>query len=590
KKIQEERSLREFNEIQELLEQAKIDVCSFFVAGKTAADFQSVINSALLPIDYAIQEIPEDVDQATIDPILVEIGKQPKAEQTRLIKKIQPKTGANLTELRAAVKDAVSADNHRQYEELRSQTQRKLGSPILQRGNRAFYLVDNGILEQSVKETPNGPYIESKEIANFHIKIDHEEISDDGEFHDDGSTTLQKILSGKIIGKDWENPFTIRADEWGSNNKLACRISNLAGTRALFSNRDMDVIRMFCGSYSGYPEQETVYSIFGLHPTAGFVSPSVTIHQGDMTATADTGTSVSVGKDYGKAARLDLVLSSKEEVQKIIQHLLSVYLDLQPRSITMPILAHAFLGPLLFGMDLVGEFPPFVLFVAGPSGKGKTETAKFAQSIWGNFQIKEHLASWGSTPEANRQEGARCRGALWVIDDFKRAKIGKSQWGNAIRVLMDYADLQARKRATPGAKLITNYPMKCMLLITGEDVSIAETALQARSLVVDFNGRKDMESFRECMKHQKDYRKIPPHYIAWLQKQKSDKWLTITRQYLDDFLVYVDDIGLDTDNSRRLASNTALSMVGLKAFLDFSVDIKAIDQNYADSLLKIYDG
>ncbi|MFQ5647534.1 MAG: CHC2 zinc finger domain-containing protein, partial [bacterium] len=225
KKIQNERSLREGNEIRELLEQAKIDVCSFFVSGKTADDFKKVIDAALLPIEYAIQEIPENADQATIDPILVEIGKQPKAEQTRLIKKIQPKTGANLTELRSAIKDAVSADNHRQYEELRSQTQRKLGSPVLQRGNRAFYLVDNGILEQSVKETPNGPYIESKEIANFHIKIDHEEISDDGEFHDDGSTTLQKILSGKIIGKDWGNPFTIRADEWGSNNRLACRIS-----------------------------------------------------------------------------------------------------------------------------------------------------------------------------------------------------------------------------------------------------------------------------------------------------------------------------------------------------------------------------
>jgi hypothetical protein len=393
------------------------------------------------------------------------------------------------------------------------------------------------------------------------------------------------VLAGEIIAKDWKKPFQIEAGEWGGNNKLAARISEQAGSQALFSTQDMDLIRLVSSVVSEVPRQKIVYSVFGVHPTAGFVSPTLTISGGKISPTADTGAMVNIGHDYAKAQRLDLSAAAEDELREIIQHLLTVYVDLQPRELTLPILAHAFLGPLLFGLNLIGEFPPYILFLVGSSGLGKTETAKLAQSIWGNFQVKEHLASWGSTPEINRQEGARCRGALWVIDDFKRQKIGQSQWNNAIRVLLDYADLQARKRATPGSKVITSYPMKCMLLVTGEDVPAAETALLARSLLIEFEGQKNMETFRKCLSQQDNYRKIPAPYIAWLQDQDRNHWIQQTRKYMDSFTDMLDTHNLTTDNSRRLASNAALSLSGLHAFLDFSQSIQAIDKDYADILL-----
>jgi hypothetical protein len=123
-----------------------------------------------------------------------------------------------------------------------------------------------------------------------------------------------------------------------------------------------------------------------------------------------------------------------------------------------------------------------------------------------------------------------------------------------------------------------------MLLVTGEDVPTTETSLLARSLLVEFNGKKDMKTFRDCLNRQDGYRKIPALYIAWLQKQDREVWKDQIRQYVDSFTTLIDSHDLNTDNSRRLASNAALSAVGLHAFLEFAQNIDAVDEEYAHTL------
>jgi len=594
KQIRNEKTENEQIEIAGLIEKSKIDICSFFVSGKTEEDFQKIIDSALLPVEFAIKSLPDDFSTSdnlgTLHSILIEIGRQPKPEQDKLLKVLQEKVKEKIGSLRGEMKEAVRNASVESREKTKQKIERKFGAPIFKKGNRSFFLVNNTIVEQFVRETPQGPIVTSQEISNFHIKIVKEEISDDGEVKTDGSTISGKLFIGKVIAENWERDFRIDSDFWGNNNRLSAAISAQAGIQAMFSTRDIDMIRIVSAAVCGIPERLTIFSIFGVHPQIGFVTPTLTISKGKIIPTDETQAAVKVSPAYQKAQRLDLESSTIEETKDVIEHLLTDHLDLQPHKVTMPLLSHAFLGPLLFGMDLVGEFSPYVLFLVGSSGKGKTETAKLAQSIWGNFQLKEHLASWGSTPEINRQEAARCRGALWIIDDFKRAKIGNSQWNNAIRVLLDYADLQARKRATPGSKVISGYAMKCMLLITGEDIPTSETALLARSLMVEFHGRKDVDRFRKCLHRQNDYRKIPAHYIAWLQKQDSKDWRKRIRGFFDGFNSFIDEKNLDIDNSRRLASNAALSASGFCAFLDFSESIGAIDRDTVDKLFLEYWG
>ena len=134
---------------------------------------------------------------------------------------------------------------------------------------------------------------------------------------------------------------------------------------------------------------------------------------------------------------------------------------------TLPIFAHAFAGPVLFGSPLIEVgYTPFILFIGGASGKGKTETARLAQCLWGDFPTKERMAGFGSTTTVNRQEAARCIGGLWVIDDYKRQKVVNEAQMAAENMFTDYADMQSRKKGTPGAKVISSLPIKCMLLVT----------------------------------------------------------------------------------------------------------------------------
>lgn len=589
-------SQEEREQAQQWLEQAKQDVCSYFVGGHTAHDFQQVIDDAFSPVEYAIHALPEGMRptqiKAVLPDILTQIARQPPVEETSLLRALQERLGkdvAPMSDLRSALRAVKRTKAH----SARTTLEHAANAALFTRGKHSYYLVDNGIVQESVRDLSDGPLVTRETLTNFHIRISGEEVYDDGELRDDGTTIGRTIMSGEIIGPDWREPFRIEGSSWGRNAELASAITERVGKRAFFLTRETDLIRCIASCIGDSTDRRVVYPVYGIHPTAGFVSPTITVRHGEIITTARTGATVDVGSDYAKARRLDLAWATESEVVAIVTHLLTDYVGLQPHAMILPILAHAFLGPLLFGTELLGEFSPFILFLAGSSGRGKTETARLAQCLWGEFYTKEHLAAWGSTPEMNRQEGARCRGALWLIDDFKRQKIGQLQWMNAVRVLTDYADLQARKRATPGAKVVTGSVMRCMLMVTGEDLPFNETAALARSLIVDFAGEKRRDQYRACLARQREYRKVPPYYLAWLQRQDADFWMQRTREYIDYFTGLLDFEGLTTDNSQRLSSNAALSMVGLEAFLMFAhtlgVDTHALCGNLIDEYAGILE-
>lgn len=575
------RPQQEREEVQHLLEIAKVDICSFFVNGHSIGEFQSVLQAAKSSVEYAIAAFPVTDPPAEriklIDDILKHIARQPELEYDRLLKALQERLGNTyrLLALRGRLKECQQEMQAAKREKQAELSSKERGGPVFTTGRHRYYLVDQGIMRESVRETPQGQVTSPAELlTNFHIKIDREVLFDDGDIHEDGSTIAHNAMHGEIIGPNWRKPFQICGADWGSNADLSRQITNTARQRAVFSTRNLDDIRLISTQVSMETSEELVYTIFGQHPRAGFVTPSVVIRDGEIVATESTNSTVDVSADYNKARNLDLLAAPRAEVQELVRHLLTDFLRLQPYTVTLPILAQAFLGPILFSHDFLQQYSPFILFIAGSSGKGKTETARFAQCLWGDFTSKDKLAGWGSTPEINRQEAARCRGGLWLIDDFKRQKIGHMQWSNALRLLTDYADLQARKRATPGAKVITGAVIQAMLMVTGEDLPFNETAALARSLVVEFESDPQAhKQYLECLQRHQDYRKVPAAFIAWWQRQDPSYWHERLRSAENNFMDFMQVEGLQSDNSRRLASNAALSLVGLEAFLDFVYSI-----------------
>lgn len=563
-----------------LLNAAKMDLCGFFVAEHTADEFQEIIRTARTALEVAIDALvpemaPPDREDA-VTAILRQIAQRPALEHTPYLKSLRHRLGKeqiSMTDLRTALKEAQR--DVRDAKRAHAQQSGADGlTPVHTDGRRSFYLEDNGIVRERSRETAQGTMVTRETISNFHIVIQRERIVDDGMVRPDGSTTLTKLLIGEIVGKDWTTPICIDAEHWASNGKLASAISAVTGTRALFATTDLDEVRIVSGQLSGTPSTETIYAFFGYHPTAGFVTPTVTIQHGAIVPSAELDIAIDPGAEYDKARNLNLQQGSDDEVREVLGHLFSDYLNVAPADVTMPILAHAFLGPMLFGSPLTDQgFTPFTLFVAGSSGKGKTETARLAQCLYGHFGTKERIAAWGSTPESNRQEAARCHGALWVIDDFKRHRL-QQQYGNAVRMLNDYADMQGRKRATPGAKIITSHPAKCMLMVTGEDLPYSEPSVLARCLIVDFRTTDtSRDHYYNCLAQCHRYQIVPTAFIAWWQRQDHAYWVKRGFTLRGEFLEYLKCKNLDGDNAIRLASSAALSLLSMEAIRDFAYQL-----------------
>jgi len=576
----QDRSPEEQAEAQRFLLAAKVDLCSFFVAGHTAEEFREIIHAARTALDVAIDALVPEMappDRAEmITTILHQIAQRPPLEQTPYLKALRCRAGkeqVSMTDLRTALKEA-QRDVREAKRAHAQQTEADGLTPVHTDGRCSFYLEDNGIVRERSRDTAQGPIVTRETISNFHIVIHRERIIDDGLVRPDGSTTVTKLLIGEIRGKEWTIPLCLDAEHWASNGKLASAISAVTGTRALFATTDLDDLRIVSGQLSGTPSTETIYAFFGHHPTAGFVTPTVTIHHGTVVPSAELAIAIDPGAEYDKAQNLNLQQAPDDEVRAVLGHLLTDYLRLAPADVTMPMLAHAFLGPLLFCSPLTTQgFTPFTLFVAGSSGKGKTETARLAQCLWGHFGTKERIAAWGSTPESNRQEAARCRGALWVIDDFKRHRL-QQQYGNAVRLLNDYADMQGRKRATPGAKIITAYPVKCMLMVTGEDLPYSEPSVLARTLIVDFRTTDtSRDHYYRCLAQCHRYQIVPVPFIAWWQRQDHTFWVQRAFTLRAEFLEYLKCKDLDGDNAIRLSSSAALSLLSMEAIRDFAYQV-----------------
>ena len=568
-----DRTEEEKLEAQQLLEAAKQDIASFFAGGHTAAEFLAVMASATSPLSYAISslspEMPQGDREEMLDAILRQVSTLKPHAQTPLIKAICKQLPSLIA---ADLKQTLKIANKELLTEKReaAHATNGHGDPVYTNGAKNFYLVDNKIVKEVTRNTAIGPITTETVVSNFHLKFEAERLIDDGELRNDGSTISERALRGKMVGVGFTRAFSIEAGAYGSNNELAKRVTTIAGTRAVFATADMDEIRTVSNTVSGDLPHEQIYSFFGNHPTEGFLSPTLTIKDGNITLTKDSNARVEISRDYPKAKYLDLLPATDDEVREVITHLVTDYWHLQPLCVTLPIFAHAFVGPLLYCSNFQQQaFSPYILFITGSSGKGKTETARLAQCLWGKFGTKERLASWASTPLSNRQQAAKCRGGLWLVDDFKRHRL-QGQYQNAVNLLNDYADGQGRGRAGNNPRGGSQEPIRNMLMVTGEDMPSTETSALARSLVVEFRNEGDTrEQYKKCLGMMDKYACVMPRFIAWWQQQEVGIWLERAEELRGDFINFFAREKLQGDNTVRLASSSALSLTAMDAFVTF---------------------
>jgi hypothetical protein len=216
------------------------------------------------------------------------------------------------------------------------------------------------------------------------------------------------------------------------------------------------------------------------------------------------------------------------------------------------------------------------LYLAGPTGVGKSEMAALQQQHYGPGMDARHLpASWSSTGNALEGLAFLAKDALLVVDDF--APHGstyevQAKHREAERILRAQGNLSGRQRMRPdGTLAVTRYP-RGMILSTGEDIPIGQS-LRARLVIVEV-GAGDIDWTR-MTSAQTDaasgvYAQSMAGFIRWL----AGRYEEIQRGIGEEFRAL--RTNLAKGDHKRTGANAAQLALGLKYFLVFAGEIGAL--------------
>lgn len=185
----------------------------------------------------------------------------------------------------------------------------------------------------------------------------------------------------------------------------------------------------------------------------------------------------------GSLARLSLPEPlDGDDLRAAVRSSLAI-LDLAPDGIVAPLLGAVYRAPLAEarGADMA-------VHLAGPTGVMKSELAALAMQHFGAGFDRTHLpAQWASTPNALERLAFEAKDALVVVDDF--APHGSQQDINRLhatadRVIRGAGNGAGRGRMHADGRLRPDYPPRCLIVSTGEDIPHGQS-LRARLAIVE---------------------------------------------------------------------------------------------------------
>ena len=288
--------------------------------------------------------------------------------------------------------------------------------------------------------------------------------------------------------------------------------SELLGSRAVvtagFGFRDR--LREAIQRLSGSPPEETIYGHIGWRQVGG---DWFYLHAGGAIGREGATNGVELQLP-AELARYQLPAPPDgERLAEAVDASLRL-LTLGPARVILPLYLavwRAVLGP-----------SDFSLYLAGPSGVGKTELAALAQQHWGAPLNSRALPSqWQSTTNSLEHIGSVARDAVLVTDDFAPGDGGRDAaalYQAAARVLRAQGNQTGRQRLTRDGQLApTRFP-GCLRIATGEDLPRGGSIL-ARTLVLELGpGELDLRLLTPFQQDAEDgpYAAALAGYLRWL--------------------------------------------------------------------------
>jgi hypothetical protein len=263
-----------------------------------------------------------------------------------------------------------------------------------------------------------------------------------------------------------------------------------------------------------------------------------------------------------------------------VQASLKILSCLGPYRIVFPLLAAVY-------RSVLGDCD-FSVHLAGPTGNFKTELAALAQQHFGHSLDARHLpGNWSSTGNAVEGIAFAAKDALLVVDDF--APTGSTHdvqryHREADRILRAQGNLAGRLRMRADSSIRPSKPPRGLILSTGEDTPRGQS-LRARLLVVEISpGDVNVQHLTDCQKDAANglYAQALAGFLRWLAARYGEIHDRLRQEHAE----LRDRAPADGQHARTpaLVANLAL---GLRYFLEFALQVGALDADDADHLWKV---
>ncbi len=397
-------------------------------------------------------------------------------------------------------------------------------------------------------------YWRKVKVCNFLIEWNEENrVSDRIRLED-------RLFEGSLLTKSQDRiPIRIGNKELCSNTSFYEVLIREAGSKISLNEHYVGHVRRASLLFSK-AKILTTNMDFGFQDDSTFLTPTLRITPEGIEKAADTQVDLS---EVEHASHLDLKIITRSRLDHLLKHIRDDLLELQPHTLTYPLLGLVGGTPLMHFLD---DKTRYALWIVGPSGSGKSFIAKLLQCFFGDFMAEGRVMSWSSTPNSLQYGGYFFKDSIFLVDDYKPAMVRNE--AGVVQFLQTYADFYGRSRLTSEIKSRKDYYIRGLLLTTGEDIPGGHASVVARSLILRVDKTKaDIERGARCLAQCRDYPGITSRYVRYLLRR------TKLRERLQEDFRYFHDCfleGIDREeNSVRIARNLALNYIGFRWFLRF---------------------
>lgn len=404
-------------------------------------------------------------------------------------------------------------------------------------------------------------------LCTFNATIVGEVLEDDG-VESKRLLEIEAVLHGKT------HRFSVPISEFSSMNWPIEQMGSRAVIFPGFSTKDR--VRAAIQLLSEDPHQRKIYSHVGwreiegswcyLHAD-GAIGPDGPVDGIEVSLPSD----LSLYRLPTPSAGDDLIRSVQASLR---------FLDVAGDLVTVPIFSSIYRAPL-------GSSDAAIHLVGG-TGAGKTAVAALAQQHYGaEMDALKLPGSWLSTDNSLEALAFTAKDALFLVDDF--CPVGgkfdvQGMHKKADRLFRAQGNNSGRGRLRSDGTLRPTKPPRCMVLSTGEDTPKGQS-LRARMLVVDLPktgpGSADFEKLTACQADAAAgyYTAAMAGYLRWLASRCDD-----IRDGLRSKITHFRDMTYQSGQHRRTPNIVANLAVGIAYFLDFALEVGAIDQQRKEAL------